>query len=96
MMIRPGFTAVLTMVFELFLLVIVGVAVYFKLLDSSLFAAAVGVVIRGGISVVPQLNAIESNTAATRENTIVTANGTEAKNGSGTNGITNTNGGNTA
>lgn len=81
MMIRPGFTAVLTMVFELFLLVIVGVAVYFKLLDSSLFAAAVGVVIRGGISVVPQLNAIEQNTAATKENTVVTS--AVATNGNG-------------
>ncbi len=58
--------------FEVAVLVLTGIAVYLKLIPNDLLILALGVVIRGALTVIPQTSAINQNTAATRENTAVT------------------------
>ncbi len=63
---------VVYMGFEVAVLVLTGIAVYLKLIPNDLLILALGVVIRGALTVIPQTSAINQNTAATRENTAVT------------------------
>ena len=63
---------VVYMGFEVAVLILTGIAVYLKLIPNDLLILALGVVIRGALTVIPQTSAINQNTAATRENTAVT------------------------
>jgi hypothetical protein len=58
--------------FELLLLIVIGVCVYLHLIPNDLLIVAIGVVIRGALSNVPSVAALNANTEATKENTLVT------------------------
>jgi multisubunit Na+/H+ antiporter MnhC subunit len=59
--------------FELAVLLLTGAFVYLKLIPNDLLILALGVVIRGALTVIPTIGALTQNTAATRENTAATA-----------------------
>jgi hypothetical protein len=58
--------------FEVLVLILTGIAVYLKLIPNDLLILALGVIIRGALTVVPTIGAINQNTAATKENTAAT------------------------
>lgn len=63
---------VISMAFELAILVVVGLLVYFKLIGSDLLLLAVGAVVRGAFGIIPTTAALNANTQATQQNTQAT------------------------
>ena len=62
----------ISMAFELAILVVVGLLVYFKLIGSDLLLLAVGAVVRGAFGIIPATSALQANTQATQQNTDAT------------------------
>lgn len=58
--------------FEVLILVLVGICVYLKLIPNDLLILALGVIIRGALTNVPSVSALNANTEATKQNTLVT------------------------
>ena len=65
-------TMLVLMGFELLFLAFMAVIVYLKIIPNDLLILAIGVVIRGALSIIPTVTAITQNTAATKENTQAT------------------------
>jgi len=67
------------MAFELLILLLIAVCVYFRLIPNDLLILAFGIVVRGALTAIPSIAALNANTSATQQNTVVTSSTTASK-----------------